>query len=65
MRKRLKAGFRWGVVGVIPGLLLILLARFVIQGEMQLTVGAPAILLAIVGGLAGFILAFRKGAGGS
>lgn len=44
-------------IGAMPGVILVLLAQFVIEGEMQLTVGAPGILLAIAGGLAGLIIA--------
>ena len=62
VRKRLMEGLRWGIVGAIPGLILILLAQFVIEGEMQLTVGAPGILLAIAGALVGFVLGLRKAA---
>jgi hypothetical protein len=44
------------VIGAVPGLILVLLAQFVIKGEMQLTVGAPGILLAIAGAVIGFVV---------
>ncbi|HEX2259617.1 MAG TPA: hypothetical protein VHJ40_07725 [Actinomycetota bacterium] len=60
--KRLMEGLRWGIVGAIPGLILVLLAQFVIEGEMQLTVGAPGTLLAIAGALVGFTVGLRRAA---
>lgn len=59
---RIWRGLLWAVIGAIPGLILVLLAQFVIEGEMQLTVGAPGIMLAIVGALAGLILGLTRGA---
>jgi hypothetical protein len=55
-------GLGYGFVGAIPGLILVFLAQFVIEGEMQLTVGAPGILLAIAGTLVGFVLGLRRAA---
>ena len=45
------------VIGAAPGLILVLLAEFVIDGEMQLTVGAPGIILAVVGAVVGAVVA--------
>ena len=46
-------------IGAMPGVVLVLLAQFVIKGEMQLTVGAPGIVLAVVGAVAGFVVGLR------
>ena len=46
-------------IGALPGVILVLLAQFVIKGEMQLTVGAPGIMLAVVGAVAGFAVGLR------
>lgn len=43
------------LLGAGPGLLLVLLAEYVVAGEMQLTVGAPGLLLAVVGAVAGLV----------
>ena len=48
------------VIGAVPGLILVLLAQFVIKGEMQLTVGAPGILLAIAGAIVGLIVGLAR-----
>lgn len=48
------------LIGAAPGLVLVLLAQFVISGEMQLTVGAPGMLLAVAGGAAGLVLGLRR-----
>lgn len=45
------------LIGATPGAILVLLAQFVIEGEMQLTIGAPGMLLAVAGGVAGIIVA--------
>jgi hypothetical protein len=47
------------VIGATPGVILVLLAQFVIKGELQLTVGAPGILLAVAGAIAGFAVGLR------
>lgn len=53
-------------IGAAPGALLVLLAEFVVDGEMQLTVGAPGLLLAAIGAAAGlFVGAFRARRGGA
>lgn len=44
------------LIGATPGVLLMLLAEFVIEGEMQLTVGAPGLILAVVGAVAGLLV---------
>ena len=46
-------------IGAMPGVILVLLAQFVIKGEMQLTVGAPGILLAVAGAVAGFAVGLQ------
>lgn len=55
------------LAGAAPGTMLVLLAEFVVDGEMQLTVGAPGLLLAAVGAAAGVVVgtvrARRGGAG--
>lgn len=48
------------LIGAVPGLILVLLAQFVIKGEMQLTVGAPGILLAIAGAIIGFVIGLTR-----
>jgi hypothetical protein len=57
---KLVRGVLGAVIGAVPGVILVLLAQFVIEGEMQLTVGAPGILLAAVGGIAGFAVGWRR-----
>lgn len=53
-------------IGAAPGALLVLLAEFVVDGEMQLTVGAPGLLLAAIGATAGlFVGALRARRGGA
>lgn len=44
------------LIGATPGVLLVLLAEYVIDGEMQLTVGAPGIILAVIGAVAGLVV---------
>jgi hypothetical protein len=44
------------VIGAVPGVILVLIAQFVIKGEWQLTIGAPGLVLAGVGAIVGFIL---------
>jgi hypothetical protein len=51
------------VIGAAPGLILVFLAEFVIEGEMQLTLGAPGILLAVAGAVIGFVLGLKRSAG--
>lgn len=57
------------LIGAAPGAILVLLAQYVIAGEMQLTVGAPGIVLAVIGAAAGLVLgglrAWRQRAGRS
>jgi hypothetical protein len=50
----------YAALGAAPGLVLVLLAQFVIDGEMQLTVGAPGILLAVAGALVGLVYGSRR-----
>jgi hypothetical protein len=49
-------GLLGAVIGAMPGIILVLLAQFVIEGEMQLTVGAPGFVIAALGAVAGFIV---------
>lgn len=49
------------LIGAAPGAALVLVAQFLIDGEMQLTVGAPGILLGAAGGLAGLVIGARQG----
>lgn len=51
---RLTAALPAAAIGAVPGLIMVALAQFAIQGEMQLTIGAPGILLAIAGIIVGF-----------
>lgn len=60
MRSRIGRGVLGAVIGAVPGTVMVLLAQFVINGEMQLTVGAPGILLAAVGAIVGFVVAVSK-----
>lgn len=60
IRRGLRTAGRAGVralagalVGAMPGIVLILIAEFLVDGEMQLTVGAPGILLAVAGAIIG------------
>jgi hypothetical protein len=60
---RIWRGFLGAVIGAVPGLILVLLAEYVIEGEMQLTVGAPGFLLAIAGAVAGLVVGLRRRGG--
>ena len=44
-------------------MILVFLAEFVIEGEMQLTIGAPGIFLAVAGAVIGFVLGWKRSAG--
>jgi hypothetical protein len=61
MGTRIGKGAIGAVVGMLPGVILILLAQFVITGELQLTVGAPGIVIAAVGLVVGFALGYQGG----
>ena len=54
MTTRLPQGLRFAAIGSAPGLLLIAIATFFLQGEVELPVGAPGILVAVFGGVVGF-----------
>ena len=56
-------GVSGAVIGAAPGLILVFLAEFVIEGEMQLTIGAPGLLLAAAGAVIGFVLGWNRSAG--
>ena len=56
-------GVAGAVIGAAPGLILVFLAEFVIEGEMQLTIGAPGILLAAAGAVTGFVLGLKRSDG--
>ena len=49
------------VLGLAPGVLLILLAQFAISGEQELTVGTAGMWLAAAGALIGPVAALRSG----
>lgn len=55
MPEKLKNALKFAVIGAVPGLVLVLLAQFVIKGEMQLTVGAPGLLLLPLGFVGGLL----------
>ena len=59
MRSRPTRVLTMTLIGAGPGLLLVLFATFAIDGEMQLTVGAPGILIAVVGGVGGLLVGLR------
>jgi hypothetical protein len=61
MRSKVGRGVVGALVGATPGILLVLLAQFVISGELQLTVGAPGIMIAVLGLVVGFGVGFRSG----
>jgi hypothetical protein len=48
------------VLGALPGLVLVLVAQYLVEGEVQLTVGVAGIWLAVVGGVVGLVLALRR-----
>jgi hypothetical protein len=56
MENRLARGAVGAAVGVLPGAGLVLLAQFVITGELQLTVGAAGIVLAAIGLVVGYAI---------
>jgi hypothetical protein len=60
MESRASRALLWMLLGAAPGLALVLIAQFAIQGEMQLTVGAPGLWLAVVGAVAGLIFALMR-----
>lgn len=49
----------YALAGATPGLLMVLVAQFLIEAEMQLTVGAPGFVLAAIGAVVGFLLGLR------
>lgn len=51
------------LIGAAPGVLLVLLAEFVVDGEMQLTVGAPGLLLTAIGAVVGLIVGSQRARG--
>ena len=55
-------GILGAAIGAAPGVVLVLLAQFVIKGEMQLTIGAPGIVVAAVGSIVGFIVGWGRSA---
>jgi len=60
MNQHLTRALIFAAVGAAPGLVLVLLATFVIQGEMELTVGAPGILIALAGAVTGAVYGLRR-----
>ena len=57
---RLCRGVLGALLGVVPGVVLLLLATFVIEGEVQLTVGAAGVALAFGGAIAGFVVGLSR-----
>jgi hypothetical protein len=55
---KLGRGVAGAFIGSLPGMALILFAQFVVEGEAQLTVGAPGILLVPLGSIVGFAIGF-------
>lgn len=59
---RFKRGLVGALIGVAPGLIMYLIAEFLIKGEWQLTIGAPGIVIGVAGAILGFALGVaRKG----
>lgn len=58
--KRFRNGLVGAVVGALPGIIIVLVATFVIEGEMQLSIGAPGIILAIAGAVAGAVFGLMR-----
>ncbi|RSM86857.1 hypothetical protein DMH04_11385 [Kibdelosporangium aridum] len=47
------------IYGVLPGVILVLLAHFVIIGEWQLTIGANGLAQAFIGLVAGAVVGYN------
>lgn len=47
-------------LGALPGVLLVLVAQFAVTGEPQLTVGVAGMWLAVLGAVAGFVVALLR-----
>ena len=60
MNQHLARGLTFAAIAAAPGLMLVLLATFVIQGEMELTVGAPGILIALAGAVTGVVYGLQR-----
>jgi hypothetical protein len=60
MKTRFGRAVAGAVVGALPGVILVLLAQFVINGEWQLTIGAPGILIAVFGAILGAFVGSRR-----
>lgn len=56
---QLGRGIVGALLGALPGFVLILIAEYAIEGEVQLTVGVGGIWLAVAGALVGLILGLR------
>lgn len=52
--RRIGRALRAALLGSLPGVAMVLVAQYLIEGEMQLTVGAPGLLLAGFGAAVGF-----------
>ena len=67
MASRLSQTFVGAVAGALPGAILFLVAQFLIEGEWQLTIGAPGMFIgvgvAIAGAVIGFLYPVRKHTG--
>jgi hypothetical protein len=55
--RALAAGF---LLGAVPGVLIVLIAQLVIEGEQQLTFGVLGMWLAIIGAAAGLLVMLRR-----
>ena len=54
-------GLGGAMLGAAPGLVMVGAAQYLIEGERQLTVGAPGILLAVAGAVLGFGYGLQSG----
>ena len=58
MASRLSRTFVGAVAGALPGAILFLVAQFLIEGEWQLTIGAPGMFIGVGGAIAGAVIGF-------
>ncbi len=57
-------GMLGAAIGAAPGLILVLLAFFVIKGEWQLTIAAMGLMTLGVGSIAGFAVGWSRSPAG-
>lgn len=60
---KLRRALAGAALGAAPGIVMVLLAQFVIKGEMQLSIGAPGIVIAVLGLLLGFLFGWNRQVG--